>query len=406
MLTELRYAARQFDKVYYVTRELLDDNSNLLTEENIDIVQIKKIHRIRTFFELPILFLRPEIIYEYISGCKSHRLPRKYWRYVGKELYCTQNLFHAVMEIVRSHVGKDKICVQSAWLNECAYVASRLKRNYPEITAVSLAHAYEINPERSNYVGYSCDHYKLRNLDSVYFIAEEMKNIYTRALPEWIQYNPSKLQIRYLGCKRLFTNSVQKIKQMEGFTICTCSGVNEQKRLDLLIAALSLWNGRRIHWIHIGDGILMEEVKQQAEEKLSSKSNVQFSFLGRLSNKEVQEYYSKHQVDLFVNVSISEGLPVSIMEAMSYGIPVIATDVGATREVVCYRDNMLLAKALTPKILCDKIEEVSNWSKEKEERMSQESLNIWKNKFDADIIAPDYYEKIRDKNEYRTKHTL
>ncbi|NCO54621.1 MAG: glycosyltransferase, partial [Bacteroidetes bacterium] len=39
-------------------------------------------------------------------------------------------------------------------------------------------------------------------------------------------------------------------------------------------------------------------------------------------------------VDLFINVSESEGIPVSIMEALSAGIPVIATNVGGTNEIV------------------------------------------------------------------------
>jgi glycosyltransferase involved in cell wall biosynthesis len=37
---------------------------------------------------------------------------------------------------------------------------------------------------------------------------------------------------------------------------------------------------------------------------------------------------------LFVNLSDSEGLPVAIMEAMSAGVPVVATDVGGTAEIV------------------------------------------------------------------------
>ena len=39
-------------------------------------------------------------------------------------------------------------------------------------------------------------------------------------------------------------------------------------------------------------------------------------------------------IDLFINTSSSEGVPVSIMEALSVGIPIIATDVGGTKEIV------------------------------------------------------------------------
>jgi glycosyltransferase involved in cell wall biosynthesis len=48
----------------------------------------------------------------------------------------------------------------------------------------------------------------------------------------------------------------------------------------------------------------------------------------------VPRFYSNNPVDLFLNVSESEGIPVSIMEAMAAGIPVIATDVGGSAEIV------------------------------------------------------------------------
>ena len=40
MLTEMRYAAQNFDEVFYVTRELVNDNSNLLMGDNIHVIEI------------------------------------------------------------------------------------------------------------------------------------------------------------------------------------------------------------------------------------------------------------------------------------------------------------------------------------------------------------------------------
>ena len=57
-------------------------------------------------------------------------------------------------------------------------------------------------------------------------------------------------------------------------------------------------------------------------------------FLGRLTNQEVLHYYGTHPIDIFINLSESEGVPVSIMEALAHGIPCVATDVGGTAEVV------------------------------------------------------------------------
>lgn len=43
-----------------------------------------------------------------------------------------------------------------------------------------------------------------------------------------------------------------------------------------------------------------------------------------------------------MNLSTSEGVPVSIMEVQSYGIPVIATNVGGTGEIIDKDNGILL----------------------------------------------------------------
>lgn len=61
-----------------------------------------------------------------------------------------------------------------------------------------------------------------------------------------------------------------------------------------------------------------------------SKGDNDIIFLGIQNN--VSEVLSI--TDIFVNPSYSEGLPTTILEAASVGIPIIATDVGGTREIL------------------------------------------------------------------------
>ncbi|MCB0101170.1 MAG: glycosyltransferase, partial [Anaerolineales bacterium] len=63
--------------------------------------------------------------------------------------------------------------------------------------------------------------------------------------------------------------------------------------------------------------------------------------------------YITHPVDVFVNVSSTEGTPVSIMEAISCGIPVTATAVGGNVEIVQERNGFLLAENPTPDEIAD-----------------------------------------------------
>ena len=62
-----------------------------------------------------------------------------------------------------------------------------------------------------------------------------------------------------------------------------------------------------------------------------------------ISHDDVMNYYKEHHFDLFINMSTSEGVPVSIMEAMSFGIPILATDVGSTAEEVPEQVGELLS---------------------------------------------------------------
>ena len=63
---------------------------------------------------------------------------------------------------------------------------------------------------------------------------------------------------------------------------------------------------------------------------------------GAFSNREVFDFYKSHPVDFLINVSNNEGIPVSIMEAHSFSIPVVATNVGGTSEIVNEENGILL----------------------------------------------------------------
>jgi glycosyltransferase involved in cell wall biosynthesis len=115
--------------------------------------------------------------------------------------------------------------------------------------------------------------------------------------------------------------------------IVSCSNLYVVKRVIKIAEALQGVNSFQIEWTHIGDGIpelrsnLLSLTKQLPE-------NIKFNFLGRINNSQIMDYYKSNPIDLFINVSVSEGVPVSIMEALSFGIPVIATNVGGTGELV------------------------------------------------------------------------
>jgi glycosyltransferase involved in cell wall biosynthesis len=97
------------------------------------------------------------------------------------------------------------------------------------------------------------------------------------------------------------------------------------KRLDRIIEAIAVLALRypsvKFTWTHIGSGASSSNIAEVAEKCFAGAVNLRYGFAGNLSNKQVIEFYEENFVDCFLNLSESEGLPVSMMEAMSFGIP-------------------------------------------------------------------------------------
>ena len=75
----------------------------------------------------------------------------------------------------------------------------------------------------------------------------------------------------------------------------------------------------------------MQEIQSYAAHNLLPNT---FTFTGHLSKEKVYDIYRTTHCKLFINTSFSEGRPVSIMEALAFGIPVVASNVGGNPELV------------------------------------------------------------------------
>lgn len=97
-------------------------------------------------------------------------------------------------------------------------------------------------------------------------------------------------------------------------------------------------------WFFYGSGPLLNKLQQKVKE-LNLINHCYFS--GNIDHQELLNKYENYKVDIVVISSISttnipEGIPVSLMEAMSYEIPVIATDCGGTKELVDGQSGILV----------------------------------------------------------------
>lgn len=94
---------------------------------------------------------------------------------------------------------------------------------------------------------------------------------------------------------------------------------------------------KNLRCLIVGDGPLEGEIRRQVAE-LELEEVIKF--LGRLPHEQLMKLYEKREVDAVVLPSITtedserEGIPVALMEAMAYGIPVISTNTGGIPELL------------------------------------------------------------------------
>ena len=246
-------------------------------------------------------------------------------------------------EILKTSTGSP-IVLYSYWLSRTAYSIINVKEKHPNylIKAISRAHRYDLYEEENelNYLPFRKP--ILKGLDNIYPISNDG---YIYLLDKYSVFFTNTNLKSKLCVSRLGTFNKKDIKKIvrekKDIVIASCSFVVNVKRLDLIIGAVHYMQmkGMKIKWIHIGDGPLMDSIKAMADRELQNGS---FQFLGRVNNDSILETYQKSDVDYFINLSDSEGIPVSIMEAMSVGIPIIARYVGGTREIVTNNNGCLL----------------------------------------------------------------
>ena len=99
-----------------------------------------------------------------------------------------------------------------------------------------------------------------------------------------------------------------------------------------------------------GDGPLRGELLACAEQLGLDGSQI---FVGAFTSREELSRIMA-QTDIFLMSSILEGLPIALLEAMSYGRPIIATPAGGTREAIEDGVSGLLCEPRDPECLAQK----------------------------------------------------
>ncbi|HSS94979.1 MAG TPA: glycosyltransferase family 4 protein [Candidatus Dormibacteraeota bacterium] len=170
----------------------------------------------------------------------------------------------------------------------------------------------------------------------------------------------------------------------DALVVGTVGRLAPQKAPQDLVAAIEAMRRSNVICVWVGDGPLREEMSRLIERRNLTK---QFLLLGE--RRDVSALLPAF--DVFALPSLYEGLPCSVVEAMTCGIPVVATAVNAVPEVVVPGRTGLLVPAGAPKLLARALSYLLDHPAEGK-RMSAAARTQLGDRFDPAVLGRDLAE--------------
>jgi glycosyltransferase involved in cell wall biosynthesis len=272
--------------------------------------------------------------------------------------------------------------IYTYWFDELAITAGFIKQMRPDLKWVSRGHGFDIYEEQSddNFLFFKQN--KLALIDTLFTVSKNGASYMKNQHPRY----SDKMNTSYLGTSKF--GALNRNTELNKLVIVTCAYIRSIKRLDLIMEALPLVTGYEIEWHIIGDG--PDKAKLESATTMLP-NNINCIFYGDCNKEQISEIYTL-PIDCFINVSVSEGLPVSIMEAISAGIPIIATDVGGTSEIVNDSTGVLIEKDFEVLDLANAI--AVNIAKFKNEEYRKNISIYWEENFNALSNYKHFYKEI------------
>lgn len=253
-----------------------------------------------------------------------------------------------------------------------------IDKNNKDCKIVSRAHGQDLYLDRKKN-----NHYyqiRLKYLDKLFLVSKAGKIYLDEKFPEY----SNKFIVSYLGTVN--NSTLKKKVDNESFHLVSCSTINSIKRVDVIyqsVMKLALNSNFIIKWTHLGGGPLENDLLKLIESNRNKIKNLYVEITGVLLNDEIHRFYANHFVDCFIHASKSEGgVSIAIVEAQSYGIPVVSTNVGGVPEVLDSNNGKLVSENASPDEIVKAVSEII-FDDNTRATLSLNARNKWKTHFEA-----------------------
>lgn len=278
--------------------------------------------------------------------------------------------------------------VYSYWFLDTARVASLLAsdlgaRGVVVDRLVSRAHGYDLYKERAALGHLPERRTLLEAFDAVCPVSDQGARTLSA---EWPQY-AGKICTHHLGTADPGSPAACT---REPFRVVSCAYLLPVKRMMRMPAILAGLRGRGVdaRWTHIGGGPQEDAVRRAARE--AGVEGV-VELRGTVPNARIIEAERDLHPSCLINLSSSEGVPVSMMEASSLGIPIIGTSVGGVPELVADDVNGRLIPAdFTDDQAVDALQWLAGLPEDQYRTMRLAARRVWESGYDRDVVYPQF----------------
>lgn len=289
--------------------------------------------------------------------------------------------------IKKSESKIENTAIYSFWFNDSSLGALLLKKKFPELKIFSGAHGYDLFEERHIGKRIPFRELSISLIDKVIICSNEGITYLMDKYPRF----KNKFKLVNSGITK---KSIKVKSSSDGiFRILTLSRTDPVKRISYLLKTLKKiesFSDFEIKYHHIGGDHDEGESTLQNLKNLSKKldfKRFEINFLGKISDDDLNQFFRDSYIDVFLNVSSSEGTCLSLVEAMSYSIPVVVTAVGGNITIGNI-SNTCLNVNFSPHELYEYLRKINN-DKEYREKLKSNSYKYWSSNHNSETLSSE-----------------
>lgn len=344
---------------------------------NIDVYIEKKASIVQAITQLKY----KEVCQELIKAKKKCKLLK--WLHRCKAILGYSARAESMEVIINEIVKKHNInMIYTYWCTPASLAGIRIKERKKDLKVITRFHGFDLFVERNESEWQVLREYIADNADGLFFACEQAKRYFTNTY----QCDRKKIHVAYLGTEKRGYNYP---KNSECLKLVSCSTTKEEKRVSMIAEVVEeLNNNIEVEWLHIGGEICRYE-------NLEGKK-VKYKFLGQIDHDNITSVFRDYNPDLFITLSTTEGgVPVSIQEAYSMGIPALGTRVGGIPEIICEDNGILVDLNENSNEIAKKILNYYYLPIKEKKKYSRNAFMIWKEKFNAEDNARKFIATLR-----------